>query len=111
MTETGEVVERTHDLVVLSLGMLPAYDPSQMYRVALGKDRFVHVPSPNSEPCFTDRTGIFVTGTAMQPMDIVDSIVTAGAAADSAAAYIRERRNGGALNQPVEGEMKEVAYA
>lgn len=110
MTETGEVVERVHDLVVLSLGMLPAYDPRQMYRVALGKDRFVHVPSPNSVPCVTDQAGIFVTGTAMEPMDIVDSIVTAGAAAVMAAAYIREHTNGRPALERAAAE-KEVAYA
>ena len=109
ITETGEVVERTHDLVVLSLGMLPAYDPRQMYRVALGKDQFVNVPFLNSEPCMTDRPGIFVTGTAMQPMDIVDSIITAGAAAVSASAYIREHTNGHSV--PEKAVEKEVVYA
>lgn len=109
MTETGEVVERTHDLVVLSLGMIPAYNPHQLYRVALGKDKFVHIPSLNSEPCLTDQPGIFVTGTAMQPMDIVDSIVTAGAAAVSAAAYIREHKNGHPVPETATA-VKEVAY-
>jgi len=109
MTETGEVVERTHDLVVLSLGLVPAYNPQEIYKVSLGSDKFVAVPSPNSEPCMTDRPGIFVTGTAMQPMDIVDSIVTAGAAAVSASAYIREHKNGD--GSPQNTEEKEVAYA
>lgn len=110
LTESGEVVERTHDLVVLSLGMVPAYDPRQIYRVGLGKDKFVQVPSLNSEPCMTDRPGIFVTGTAMQPMDIVDSIVTAGAAAVSASAYIREHKNEHATIEEAVAE-KEVVYA
>ncbi|MEW5869754.1 MAG: CoB--CoM heterodisulfide reductase iron-sulfur subunit A family protein [Chloroflexota bacterium] len=109
ITDTGEVVERTHDLVVLSLGMVPAYDPRQVFRAPLGKDQFVNVPSPNSEPCATDRPGIFVTGTAMGPMDIVDSIVTAGAAAVSAAAYIREHANGHAA--PARAAEKEAVYA
>jgi len=108
MTETGEVVERTHDLVVLSLGMVPAYDPSQVYRVPLGKDKFVRIPSPNSDPCVTERPGIFVTGTAMEPMDIVDSIITAGAAAATASAYLREKTNGSARPEPA--TEKEVVY-
>jgi len=41
----------------------------------------------------TDCPGIFVTGTASGPMDIVDSIMTAGAAASEAAAYLQERRS------------------
>jgi heterodisulfide reductase subunit A len=110
MTETGKLVDRTHDLVVLSLGMVPAHNPQQVYRVTLGKDKFVKVPFPNNEPCVTDRSGIFVTGTAMQPMDIVDSIVTAGAAAVSASVYIRERKNGHAAAETAAVE-NEVAYA
>jgi heterodisulfide reductase subunit A-like polyferredoxin len=37
----------------------------------------------------TEQPGIFVTGTAMGPMDIVDSIISASAAASEASAYIR----------------------
>jgi heterodisulfide reductase subunit A len=91
LTEEGRIVERTHDLVVLSLGMLPAYKPDGVYRVSLGSDDFVAVPSPNSDTCLTDRPGIFAAGTALGPMDIVDSIVTAGAAAAAASTYIREQ--------------------
>ena len=38
----------------------------------------------------TAREGIFATGTATGPMDIVDSILTAGAAAAEAAAYLQK---------------------
>ncbi len=92
--ECSRVVEHTHDLVVLSVGMLPAYDPSGVYHVSNGNDRFIDIPSPNTSPCVTDQTGIFATGTAAGPMDIVDSIVLAGAAAAEAAAYIEAQRNG-----------------
>ncbi len=51
---------------------------------------FVNVPTPNSAPNATDQPGVFTTGTAMGPMDIVDSIVTASAAAAAASVYIRE---------------------
>jgi heterodisulfide reductase subunit A len=88
--EGSPVVERTHDLVVLSVGMLPRYNPSPIYDVPVADyDGFVEVPSPNISPCVTSRPGIFATGTAMGPMDIVDSIVTAGAAAAEAAAYLQ----------------------
>ena len=79
--EGSKVVERTFDLVVLSVGMLPSDNPQPVYRVPIDSDGFVFVPSPNSAPTVTDRTGIFVTGAASGPMDIVDSIVLAGAAA------------------------------
>ncbi len=91
MEEGSRVVERTHDLVVLSVGLLPAYNPQTIYGVPVGDDGFVNIPATNLFPCVTDRPGIFVTGTASGPMDIVDSVVMAGAAAAEAAAYIHEK--------------------
>jgi heterodisulfide reductase subunit A len=92
MIEDGsKVVERTHDLVVLSVGMLPGYDPRALYGVPTADDDgFVAIPSPNIRPGVTGAPGIFVTGTAAGPMDIVDSIVMAGAAAAEAAAYLED---------------------
>jgi heterodisulfide reductase subunit A len=89
--EDSRVVERTHDLVVLSVGLQPAYNPEAVFRVPVSKDGFVTIPNPNLAPCVTDRPGIFVTGTASGPMDIVDSIVMAGAAAAEAVAYLHEK--------------------
>jgi heterodisulfide reductase subunit A len=93
MEEGSRVVERTHDLVVLSVGLLPAYNPQTIYGVPVSEDGFVSIPAPNISPCVTDRPGIFVTGTASGPMDIVDSVVMAGAAAAEAAAYIHENES------------------
>ena len=108
--ECSKVFERTFDLVVLSVGMLPSDNPQPVYRVPIDSDGFVFVPSPNSAPSVTDRAGIFVTGTASGPMDIVDSIITAGAAASEAAAYIEEHKNGHVAQEPVNEEM-ELAHA
>ena len=88
------VVDRTHDLVVLSVGMLPAYNPEPIYHVPVGEDGFISIPSPSISPCQTDHPGIFAAGTATGPMDIVDSIITAGAAATEAAAHIEAVSNG-----------------
>jgi heterodisulfide reductase subunit A2 len=91
--QNSRVVERKHDLAVLSVGMLPGYDPSSLYEVAVDKDGFIKAPNTNISPTLTMREGVFATGTATGPMDIVDSIVTAGAVAAEAAAYI-ECQNG-----------------
>jgi heterodisulfide reductase subunit A len=90
--EDSRVVERTHDMVVLSVGLLPAYNPDVIYGIPMGEDGFVSIPAPNMAPCVTERPGIFATGTASGPMDIVDSVVMAGAAAAEAAAYIQEKQ-------------------
>jgi len=86
--EGSKVVERQHDLVVLSVGMLPGYDPQSVFGVPVGTDGFIQVDEPNLAPCKTNHPGIFISGTAGGPMDIVDSIVMAGAAAAEAAAYL-----------------------
>jgi heterodisulfide reductase subunit A len=88
------IFERTHDLVVLSVGMLPGDNPQPLYGVPTAEDGFVDIPSPNISPCVTSRPGIFVTGTAAGPMDIVDSIVMAGSAATEASAYLNSNGKG-----------------
>jgi heterodisulfide reductase subunit A2 len=87
--EDSHVVERRHDLVVLSVGMLPGYNPEPLYAVPVAEDGFVQIPNYSLMPAVTTQEGIFVTGTAGGPMDIVDSIMTAGAAAAETAAYLQ----------------------
>ena len=104
LVDEGRIVERVHDMAVLSVGLQPAWDPRLIFPVSVGKDGFIHIPSPNLSPCITDQAGIFVAGVAGGPMDIVDSIVTASAASAEAAAYLRAQ----AALQP---EKTEAAYA
>lgn len=93
LTENGEIVEKTHDLVVLSLGMIPSISNNGAFGLSRDdKDRFFAVPEPNAHPNATTCEGIYVTGTAMGPMDIVDSIISASAAASAASAYLREHQ-------------------
>jgi heterodisulfide reductase subunit A len=87
--EGFQVVERNHDLVVLSVGMLPGWNPEKTLGVPVAQDGFVATPSIYISPTVTGQPGIFATGTAVGPMDIVDSIVMAGAAAAEAAAYLQ----------------------
>jgi len=94
MDEDGRVEERQHDMVVLSLGMLPAGQGDGMVPVGTGDDGFVRCPQPKLAPCRTDQEGVFVAGTAAGPKDIPDSIVEAGAAAVEAAIYLRQHGRG-----------------
>ena len=103
LTEEGRIIERTHDLVVLSTGMVPG-GSQNVFGLSPAADGFIATPAVNAEPCATGRLGIFVTGTAGGPMDIVDSIITAGAAASEASAYIRAKTEA-RIEQP------EVSYA
>jgi heterodisulfide reductase subunit A len=105
--EGGRVEEVTHDLVVLSVGMLPGFNPRAQYGVEVAKDGFIQIPDPNLAPAVSTREGIFSTGAATGPMDIVDSIVSAGSAAAEASSYLRSKQNG--KHEPV--LVKEAAHA
>ncbi|MEJ2758639.1 MAG: CoB--CoM heterodisulfide reductase iron-sulfur subunit A family protein [Anaerolineales bacterium] len=93
--ENSRVEEDTHDLVVLSVGMLPGFNPAAQYQVEVAEDGFIRIPDENLAPTVTTREGIFSTGAALGPMDIVDSIITAGSAASEASAYLRSRHANG----------------
>ncbi len=108
LTDTGEIVERTHDLVVLSQGIVPAFDPRKTYNLPLASDGFVSIPGPDASPCVTEQPGIFVTGTAMGPMDIVDSIISASAAASEASAYVRSHGITVGVEDPGQQQMEAV---
>lgn len=93
MEEDSRVEERRHDMVVLSLGMLPGCKLDEFSPVGISDDGFVSCPQSKVSPALTDREGIFVAGTAAGPKDIVDTIVEAGAAAMEASNYLcRVRR-------------------
>ncbi len=85
------VATADHDLVVLSLGMVPGWDPAGVCAVSKAADGFFQTVAPKSAPTRTDRPGIFVGGTAAGPKDIVDTIAEAGAAAMEASNYLRLR--------------------
>jgi heterodisulfide reductase subunit A2 len=86
---TPRLLQNTHDLVVLSVGMLPTYDPASIYGVTTADDGFIESPSANMTPMLTNQPGIFATGAAIGPMDIVDSIMMASACAVETSAYLR----------------------
>lgn len=110
LTEEGRVVERPHDMVVLSVGMVPADNPQPVFGVPVGEYGFIHIPDPNIAPTVTDVDGIFAAGTAVSPMDIVDSIVAAGAAAAETAAYLESRFHKAPIAEPVMAE-RSMSYA
>jgi heterodisulfide reductase subunit A len=88
MEEDGRVEERAHDLVVLSLGMVPGCNPQEFVQIQRDDDGFVKCAQPKLAPALTDQEGVFVAGTASGPKDIVDTIAKAGSAAIEAANYM-----------------------
>lgn len=86
--EGGEVTVDKHDLVVLSQGMVPAWNPKGTIDVGLDLYNFIDLPDDHISPACTDHEGVFVAGTACSPKDIVDTIVEAGAAASRVIGYL-----------------------
>ncbi len=91
--EGGRIAEPRHDLVVLSLGLVPGWHPGRAIPVSDAPDGFVAVPDPFCAPAVTDAEGVFVAGVAAGPKDIPDSIVEAGAAAMAATAYLQKNKS------------------
>ncbi len=111
MEEDGRVEERSHDLVVLSLGMVPGCNPQDFIEVGQADDGFVKCAAPKTAPALTDQEGVFVAGTAAGPKDIVDTIAKAGSAAMEAANYLRSVENAlsakrGAMEETVQESIE-----
>ncbi|MFH1985163.1 MAG: FAD-dependent oxidoreductase [Pseudomonadota bacterium] len=86
--EDGRLATREHDLVVLSLGIVPEWQPAGICDLATGDDAFIRCTMPQIAPTVTSMDGVFVAGVAAGPKDIVDTICEAGAAAMEAANYL-----------------------
>jgi heterodisulfide reductase subunit A-like polyferredoxin len=89
--ETGQVKEVSHDLVVLSVGIKPNNEIARAFKAeTLEIDEFSFIKQVDvlASPAKTSIDGVFVAGTAAGPMDIPDSILSAGCAATEAAAYL-----------------------
>jgi heterodisulfide reductase subunit A len=90
--QNGEgVTTADHDLVSLSLGAVPGWNPEGVCAVSTAADHFIKTIQPKSAPTLTDMDGIFTAGAAPGPKDIVDSIAEAGAAAMEASKYLVAR--------------------
>jgi heterodisulfide reductase subunit A len=86
---TSQPDEVRHDLVILSLGLRPAFDPRTLDAgITLGDDGFVATPEAPLAPTRTARPGVFAAGVATGPKDIVDTVVEASAAAVEAEGWL-----------------------
>lgn len=87
----GGPKQAEHDLVVLSVGLLPNTEVLDLFEPGALEHEFVpfvREPNLSLEPGRTSIEGVFVAGAASAARDIPDTIVHAGAAAAQAAAYL-----------------------
>ena len=93
----GVIQKAEHDMVVLSVGILPNTDPFGLFTgEELEQDDFAYVKETDEDvsPGKTSIDGVFVAGTASGAKDIPDTILHAGAAVAQAAAYVERIRRG-----------------
>ncbi|MDD2798524.1 MAG: CoB--CoM heterodisulfide reductase iron-sulfur subunit A family protein [Bacteroidales bacterium] len=87
----GIVKEEEHDMVILSVGVLPNEGTTSLFseeQLMLDPYRFVHQTDGLANPSHTSIDGVFVAGTATGPMDIPDAILSAGSASSEAISYL-----------------------
>jgi len=87
----GGTMQADHDLVVLSVGVLPTQGALGLFKDgALKADPFSYIQEIDEdiEPGKTSIDGVFVAGTAAGARDIPDSILHSDAAAAQVAAYL-----------------------
>ena len=77
-----------HDLVVLSMGMIPGWNPEPICPVSKDSDQFITSIKPKISPVLTNMKGLFVAGAAAGPKDIVDAITESGSAAMEAGKFM-----------------------
>ena len=77
-----------HDLVVLSMGMVPGWNPESVCPDSKDNDQFIYSVKPKISPVLTDMDGFFTAGAAAGPKDIVDTITESGSAAMEAAKFM-----------------------
>jgi len=91
----GIVKEAKHDVVVLSVGVVPNKDVPDMFKsdkLELDAFNFVKQTDELISPSLTSIEGVYVAGAASGPKDIPDSILSAGAAASEVAGYLTSLR-------------------
>jgi len=95
INNSGVKKQSEHDLVVLSVGLLPNMDAFSFFEKGiLEADEFSYINEADEDmnPGKTNLEGIFVAGSASAAKDIPDTILHSDAAAIQAAAYIEKVR-------------------
>lgn len=90
---TGDLVAKNFDLVVLSIGLDPADSTRDIARSSgIALDDFGNIATTIENPVETSVAGIYVCGVAQGPKDIPDTVAQASAAASKAAALLSGER-------------------
>lgn len=107
--EDGKKVQEEFDMVVLSIGLVPAEGTKELAeRIGIKTDKFGFCITEDTNPNKTNRPGIFVAGAFTAPIDIPESVMSASGAASLAGQSIQEAR-GTLVSEKVYPPETEVA--
>ena len=90
-TLLNQITEREFDLIVLSVGLVPAAGTDRiagMLNLSKSSDGFLQEAHPKLRPVETATEGVYICGCAQAPKDIPSTVAQARAAAASAAVPI-----------------------
>jgi heterodisulfide reductase subunit A len=89
----GKIIEREHDLLVLSVGLEPKGGTEELMKAFGIKsvDGFIPIESPELNPVKVWLDGLYVAGTAESPKGIKESVTQARAAALEVEAFLRKK--------------------
>ena len=91
----GKLTKTEHDVVVLSVGLLPNSGLETLFKgqkLSVDSVGWVRSPDDHNAPMKTSVDGVFVAGTAAGPKDIPDSVIEGSAACMNSIAYIQPKR-------------------
>ncbi len=93
----GTLEKTTHDLVVLSVGLVPRPEMAKIFtnqELKLDDAGWIQLADENKSAVRTSIGGVFAAGCASGPKDIPDSVLEAAAAASECSSYLfRTRAN------------------
>ncbi len=88
--ENGDVKFKTFDMVVLSIGLQPRKNvPKLADKLDIKLNEYGFIRSDKFNPLQTTRKGIYVCGTANEPKDIPESVISSSGAVAEALKYLR----------------------
>jgi heterodisulfide reductase subunit A-like polyferredoxin len=91
--EDGKKVQEEFDMVVLSVGLVPAAGTRELAaKMGVNLDQFGFCSADEARPNITSRPGVFVAGALTAPIDIPESVMSASASACLAGQAVSEAR-------------------
>jgi heterodisulfide reductase subunit A2 len=106
--ENGEKVQEEFDMVVLSIGLVPAAGTKELAeKVGIQLDKFGFCAGDEMQPGATARPGVYVAGAFSAPMDIPESVMSGSGAACLAGQAVHESR-GSLVTEKIYPDEKDV---